>query len=407
MARVIVSAGHTQAEPGALQGDLKESDLTRKISSKVAQKLRNKGIITLSVPPELDLLKRIDWINKTGYREETEDICIEIHINDGGKSGLEGWYKERGKNKSEELTKIIIEEACRVTGLKSQGIKSEYDHSLKTLAFLHNTNPTSTLIECLYIDNPADQEFLKDDAKLDLLADGIVSGILKFFGIESPQAQGVGSVKGQISTQPSPTAFPRAASTYTPPPPIQTQPFNPYMTSPSPSYPGAGASMAAPSMGQSREERKKMVQDKYHQILGRKVNDQDLSYFLNLGLTEEQMMKRLVESQEHADILEESQEFKKIKPDYDKLKIESEELKSRLKDKEDIIAQQNTLITQKNRTIHSLQGDSESMGHAQEAPQPQNLETFPETRGVGYQEVVPQKESFFDKILRKLNDIFD
>ena len=256
MSRVIVSAGHTQKEPGAVADDLKEVDLTHKITNKITQKLRNKGIITLSVPPELDLTSRINWINKTGYREESDDICIEIHINDGGKTGLEGWFKERGKNKSEELTRTIIEEACKLTTLENQGVKSEYDHPLQSLAFVHNTNPTSSIIECLYIDNPKDQTFLKDDSKLNLLADGVVNGILKFFGILRDDSKAISPPMG--TGQQLPTSFPpQSRGAFTPPPPMQASPRSFPSFSPSSTYPGVAPFGSGIEEPKSKEDRKK------------------------------------------------------------------------------------------------------------------------------------------------------
>lgn len=412
MARVIISAGHTENEPGAVADDLREVDLTHKIASKVTSKLRSQGVIVLSVPPELDLPSRIDWINKTGYREQTDDICVEIHINDGGKSGIEGWYKDKGENESRALTESIVKAASEHTGLTNQGIKSELDHPLKTLAFLHNTNPISSLIECLYIDNPNDQKFLRDESKLDLLADGIVKGITIYFeGDQETKAQTQPS--GQTAT---PTATPppyTRTPSYQPSrgmpattPPFRQQPYQAPAFSPPPpysTYPGA-----KPTTAQEPKDAKKMIKDQYQQILGRKVSDQDLNYFANLRLTEEQMIKRLIDSQEHADIVSESQKYKKINPKYEKLKMEASELRVQVNDKEKIIGQQNDLIAQKNRTIEQLQqvqSQEPSTAHfnSPEETQP-GLRAAPEQ---SYQELVPQKKSFIDKILRKLNDIFD
>jgi len=415
MARVIISAGHTKKEPGALIDDLQEVDLARTIANKVTSKLRQTGIVTLSVPPELDLSKRIEWINNTGYGEETEDICLEFHINDGGKSGLEGWFQERGENKSQELTELILEESCKSTGLTNQGAKSELDHPLNTLAFVHKTNPTSSLIECLYIDNPDDQNFLRDDSKLVLLAEGIVNGIFRFFKVDTQQdistqqvSQGVQQTYKPQQTSPAPSL----GSTYMPPPPIQTQTQpQAYTTPPSTPFPSPYGGMGTygqptQQQAQSVEEKKKMIADLYQKILGRKVNDQDMNYFLNLGLNEDQMIKRLVESQEHVDIVKESQEYKEIKPTFDKLKIEKQELQSKVADQEKIVEQQNELIAQKNKSIQEM--------HQKEIPsEPQTLETEPTYPSVSPGESIspdkptPSKESLVDKMLRKLNDIFD
>lgn len=415
MARVIVSAGHTQNEPGAVVDDLKEVDLTRKIANKITSQLRKKGIITLSVPPELDLLSRIEWINKTGYSEETEDICIEIHINDGGKSGLEGWYKGNEENKSRKLTETVVETACSEANLQNQGVKSEFDHPLQSLAFLNKVSPTSTLIECLYIDNPSDQAFLRDEAKLDQLAGGIVKGILEFFDFDDTQQSQDITSRPASQTPPPSLGTTQNNNAFRPRTPAQgpgTPP--PQYTPPSPGGPPGRTQNWGKGKSLNREERKKVIEEKYQQILGRKVSDQDLNYFLNLGLSEDQMTKRLVESQEHADMVKESQEYQKIKPEYDELKISKQKLEAQLSDKDEIIKRQNELIDQKNKSIQNLQGThlQEASAAATESPpstpaQGQNPPGQNTTQYIYPESLPKQKQGFFDKILKRLNDIFD
>lgn len=404
MARVIVSAGHTQSEPGAVVDDLKEVDLTHTIAKKITSQLRQNGIITLSVPPELDLLKRIEWINKTGYSSETEDICIEIHINEGGKSGFEGWFGGEDEDTSKDLTTKIIESACSKTGLANQGVKNHKEHELKSLMFLQKTKPTGAILECLYIDNADDQAFLKDDSKLDLLAQGIVEGIMNFFGAESAAAvPNTGQFPQAGGSFPSASpSFPRTPP-YSPAP--QAQPYPSYVP-PSP-YGGGNVGGAygggQQNVQQSREERKQMVQEKYQQILGRKVNDQDLNYFINLGLNEDQMIKRIVDSQEHADMVQGYQEYKKIKPEYEQLKIDKQRLEVQLRDKEDILDKQNDSIAQKNRTIQELQNRSGA-----QTIQADGDNNQPPGQVVGFQDLgSSSRQTFVDKVLQRLNDFFD
>ncbi len=412
MARVIVSAGHTQQEPGAIVNDLREVDFTRKIANKVTSQLRNNGIITLSVPPELELLERIDWINKTGYREDTEDICIEIHINDGGKTGIEGWYKDKGENNSYRLTKHLVEESCNTTGLTNQGIKSEYAHELKTLAFLHNTSPTSALIECLYLDNPEDQKFLKDESKLDLLAQGIVDGIKKFFGIED-------NLNKPPSISPTPQGKPNFSAPSTYPQNLSSSydraigsTYPSYRPNPTP-YPGShqfGSTQSPTNI--TRDQRKQMIKDNYRKILGQKVNDQDLNYFVNLGLSEDQMIKRLIGSQDHVNLVKDSQKYRKIKPKYDKLATENKELKSNIKDKDNIIDKQNELLNQKNKSIQQIEQKPLNNSPVELDTSP-NLDMYTdnlENDSPLPQQAIkeqPRSKSFFDKLLEKLNNIFD
>ena len=162
----------------------------------------------------------------------------------------------------------------------------------------------------------------------------------------------------------------------------------------------------------TRDQRKKMIQDNYQKILGKKVNDQDLNYFLNLGLNEDQMIKRLVESQDHVNLVKHSQKYQKIKPKYEKLKSENKELKSQIKDKEEIIAKQNDLISQKNKSIQQVEQKpqaktaifpDQSVNNDIYTNKLENNDTLP------HQETTynTRKKSLFDKIMEKLNDIFD
>ncbi|MCA9383118.1 N-acetylmuramoyl-L-alanine amidase, partial [Candidatus Dojkabacteria bacterium] len=189
MPRVIVSSGHTSKSPGTVANGLKEVDLARKIAKATLPHLRQNGVITLSVPPDMDLFQRLEWINKTGYDENTGDIAIEIHINDGGDSGVEAWYEGEGDTESKRLTETLLQEVTAESGLTNKGSKSEYDHDLGSIAFLHEVHPVASLIECGYIDNEKDAEFLKDDNNIAKLGKGIAKGILKYLNIEYREAQ--------------------------------------------------------------------------------------------------------------------------------------------------------------------------------------------------------------------------
>lgn len=403
MSRVIVSSGHTQNEPGATAGSLKEVDLARDIALKVTKELRNNGLITLSVPPNLPLIDRIKWINKTGYSEESEDICIEIHINEGGKSGIKGWFKGEDSS-SKELTENILEEAAKLTTLTNIGAKGDNQHTHNTLALLQQTNTTSALLECLYIDNSNDQQFLKDQNKLTLLAKGITKGILAYFELEEKvnEQNLLSSQKSNAKRTPYVNTQPRF---------LQDRTSNISQTAFNKPY-SPNASLNRPKKQKNREERKKTIKEYYQKYLGSEVAEKDLNYFLNLGLDEDQMIKRIVNSHEHADAIEKSQKYSKINPEYEKLKNENLNLKSKLKDIENILEKQNQLLEQKNSSIQRLQQDpnqqiantqmqesfSSQYNNVQQQPQPMQQPNPGQN---------PQKEGVIDKLLRFLNNFFD
>lgn len=321
MAKVLISAGHTQADPGDVFGELKEADLTRKIAAKVATKLEDIGLEVTKVPLDLPLPERIEWINNTGAALANGDICLEIHINSGGKTGLEGWFRGEGKNESQEFINTVLESVSKDTGYPSLGAKSEHDHELGSLSFLNRTNPITAILETLFIDNEADIAILKSDPKLDDLAKAIAKGINKYLH------------SGK-------TKKPAPMPSFTPPTPKPSMP--------APTFPSAGGFGTTPSsfgglggpaptggaFGADREQRKEMIKKRYIQILGREPNQNDTNYFLNAGTTEDQLIKRMIESQEHVDLVKSKQELAKAKEELEKVNSELIQYKSKANEKD-------------------------------------------------------------------------
>jgi len=125
------------------------------------------------------------------------------------------------------------------------------------------------------------------------------------------------------------------------------------------------------------------------------------------------MIKRLIDSQDHANLVKNSQKYEKIKPKYDKLKLKAKELKSQVKDKDNIISKQNELISRKNKKLQEIQGTDQNQVDSvnnisvskdiESTNIPNNNNPLPQQQNYYRKE----KKSFFDKILEKLNDIFD
>lgn len=399
MPRAILSSGHTSADPGSKANGIVEYELSRKISRAVLPYLRQHGIITLSVPADLDLLKRIDWINKTGYDETNNDIAIEIHINEGGKSGIESWYEGEGESNSKKLSDILVKTIAAESGLHDQGSKSEYDHEIGSIAFLHDVNSVTTLVECGYIDNEDDAKFLKDDKNIDKLAKGIAKGVLEYFGVpfrDVPQG--------------SPPVVAKPNS------PVQTLPLNQFQPPPPPgnnfqmpSYNASGVAgfdsnlgMAQPAGGfMSRDDRKKMVNEMYIKILGREPTQNDLNYFLNIGISEPDLLRKMVDSQEHADLVKARQEVIKAKEELNEHGTELLQLRAATEDQKVIIRNLHALIAQKNQAIAHIQQQLGMMQNYQNAQQSVSISnTTPQTK-------LNYKGTFLDKLFKAFSDLFE
>lgn len=417
MPRVIISSGHTSTSPGTEANGLREVDLARKIARSVLPQLRGNGVIALAVPPELDLASRIEWINKTGFNEDNDDLALEIHINDGGKRGIEIWYEGEGGNKSEAAAKVILQETVAESALPAVGARSEYDHELGSLAFIHETNTISALIECGYIDNEEDAKFLKEDSNLELLGKGIAKGILKYLKIEYKEPQ-------QAVTKIPAAQVPAPASTTK----VAKPRFNPYAMPPVSSNapiiddfgmsPGNGFnSFAGGGFGQgvtpgggmqrpgafpampSREERKEFISKNYVKILGREPNQNDLNYFLNIGITEDQLIKKMIDSQEHADLVKSRQEVLRVKKKYNEQQEELQRLRAKANDQEKIISQLQQSIEQKNTSLSDLQSRITNL---------QKIEAARSISANGADEkAVKYRGTFLDRLFRVFSDLFD
>lgn len=370
-------------DPGQIYGDLREADLTRKIAPKVIPYIEKAKIEVKGVPLDLPLLQRVEWINNTGYTDTAGDVCVEIHVNDGNKRGIEAWFRGEGGNNSQKLAKVLVDTICAETGYQSQGIKAEHQHELRSLIFLNRTNPATVLLETLYIDNPEDIAILKDDAKLEELAKSIAKGILKYLGkdmegndlpedqkpkyddlkpVPAPPAPNPADMFGGLGlddddmfgglggsgmpkfTPPAPVAPP---TTPTVPSPIGNLPS---FTTPRPGIGGMGSGGMM-----DREQRREMIKKNYVKFLGREPSPSDMNYFLSNGINEQDLIQKMVDSQEHQDLVKSKQELADAKQKITDLESENAKLKSSQKDQAELMKNLQTLLEHKNKSIFDLE----------------------------------------------------
>jgi len=385
MPRILISAAHTLENPGEIYQDLREADLTRTILKKVLPYLDAHKLTYQPVPLDLQLLQRIEWINNTGYTEEQGDVFIEIHINDGGKRGVEGWYKGAtgGDNKSQKLSETIVNGICKYTGYQSQGAKSEYDHDLGSLIILNQINPIGTAVECLYIDNAEDIKDLKDDKKLDDLAKAIADSINDYVKdiTSKPQPksdQPVADASQSIAPQPMPALPSSNQNPFAP-----TNNFGGGLGSGSsfgafgggnnkPTF-GGGAAGGSKPLVMDREERKEMIKKIYKKILGKEPNQNDLNYYLNTGTNEADLIKKLIEGPDHEKLVKDAVEAKEVKDKFQKLEMEIDQLKATSSDSKSMQESLNRLLEHKNMLIAKLQ---QELANHNIIPSGQHIDSF-------------------------------
>lgn len=176
---VCIDPGHGGKDPGAIGNGLFEKDLTRSITERVAEKLRQyedvKVILTRHGDMTVSLQERVDIANQLNA-----DFFLSIHVNAGGGTGLESFVYTGAGEHTKGLRTMIHAEIGKY--LDAKGI---FDRGPKFANFqvLRDTRMPAMLVECLFIDNAKDAALLRRDDILDGLAGAIVAGLVRAFSL--------------------------------------------------------------------------------------------------------------------------------------------------------------------------------------------------------------------------------
>ena len=175
---VVIDPGHGGSDPGHLSSNknhLPEIDLNlsiaKKFGSYIEQNLKNVTIIYTRTDdsfPSLD--DRVDKANNA-----KADYFISIHCNANERSnvhGTESHVHSMNSKKAVNLAKEFEKEFSTRAGRHSRGVKDTDDreHSLQVLKF---TNMTSVLVECGFLTNEKEANYLNTTNGQDILASAI------------------------------------------------------------------------------------------------------------------------------------------------------------------------------------------------------------------------------------------
>jgi N-acetylmuramoyl-L-alanine amidase len=178
---VVIDPGHGGSDPGHLsenKNHLAEKELNLLISKKVGnyleKYLKNVKVVytrTDDTFPTLD--DRVDLANSMGV-----DYFISVHCNANHKKtvhGTESHVHSLTSKKSVALAKEFEKEFSTRAGRKSRGVKdgNDREHSLQVLKY---TNMTSVLVECGFLTNEKEANYLNTSSGQDILASAIFRG---------------------------------------------------------------------------------------------------------------------------------------------------------------------------------------------------------------------------------------
>lgn len=188
---VVIDPGHGGCDPGHLSDNKKhlaEKDLNLIIAKKfggyIEQYLKNVTIIytrTDDTYPSLD-----DRVAKAN--ENNADYFISIHCNANTHKkihGTESHVHSMSSKKAVSLAKEMEKEFSTRAGRHSRGVKDSEDreHSLQVLKF---TNMTSVLVECGFLTNEKEANYLNTTSGQEILASAIFRAFRTFIVKEHP-----------------------------------------------------------------------------------------------------------------------------------------------------------------------------------------------------------------------------
>lgn len=188
---VVIDAGHGGTDPGHLPNNKKllpEKDLNLAIANFVGgyikKYLSNVDVVyTRTDDSFVSLDDRVIIANK-----KKVDYFISIHCNANDRDvvhGTETHVHDLNSAKSVKLASILEKEFTNRAGRKSRGIKDSQDreHSLQVLKY---TLMTSVLVECGFLTNEKEANYLNTLEGQEVLASAIFRGFRTFITEEHP-----------------------------------------------------------------------------------------------------------------------------------------------------------------------------------------------------------------------------
>lgn len=176
---IVIDPGHGGSDPGAVgPTGLKESDIALKIACMVADILTRYNIqivFTRVGDTKVSLDKRVQIANQSGA-----EYFVSIHINSASNpkaTGTETYAYAKGVE-GDRLARSIQKNLVESIGLADRGVK------YNSLQVVRDSKMPAALVEVAFINNPVEEQLLKDDTFLERAAVGIAKGILEHLNID-------------------------------------------------------------------------------------------------------------------------------------------------------------------------------------------------------------------------------
>ena len=183
--RICISVGHGKSagggyDSGAVGGGFHEFRIARKIGFYIAEALKKYGCDTVLINYDADmyLTDRIAYVNRENF-----DLAAEIHLNAGGGTGSEVYYKHADEG-GKKLAAKISAGIAKTFSLRDRGAKTKLNSAGGDyFGFVRSVGCRSLLIETVFIDSSSDRKNVETEAGQKKCGESIAASIAEFYGL--------------------------------------------------------------------------------------------------------------------------------------------------------------------------------------------------------------------------------
>lgn len=189
--KICISIGHGKSarggyDSGATGGGFHEFRIARRIGFYIAEALKSYGCDASLINYDADmyLTDRIVFVNRGDF-----DLAAEIHLNAGGGTGSEVYYKH-SDSRGKRLAAGISAGIAKTFLLRDRGAKIKLNSAGNDyFGFVRSVKCRSLLIETVFIDSSSDRKNVETEAGQGLCGKAIAESIAAFYGLKKTAPQ--------------------------------------------------------------------------------------------------------------------------------------------------------------------------------------------------------------------------
>ena len=183
MKRIVLDPGHGDTDSGAVSIDgLRESDVVLSIAYKVRDILKHSFDVYMT--RDSDTFVSLNY--RSSYANNLGDVAafVSIHCNSASNTSATGWeiFTSKGNTGADALAASIGKRYASRFTIPARGLKEA------NFSVLQHTNMPAVLVECCFLSNAEEAQWISSDEIQQQHAEAIADGIIDHFGLDSKPA---------------------------------------------------------------------------------------------------------------------------------------------------------------------------------------------------------------------------